>query len=331
MIRINHKGAGIALSCLLLFACSKKHSDVTMTTAPGPLVYVAGDDGANPILWKDGTPQTLLTTGGTASQVVLSGEDTYVSGISYQGQATLLTPAGPTGQFCYWKNGSQVNVGTPDFLRTPCCSMAIVGNDVYYTAESTLYKNGSAVTLPGEGSGYLCSVLASGNDIYVAGRDSAGNAAYWKNGALTVVAGGFPNVFCAYVSGNDVYLGGLDGNNISTYWKNGVATQLKSTNGYFVAGVRSLFVAGNDVYAATTVLEPSGYPAPAYWKNGVETDLFLNGSNTGFANSIFVFGTDVYVAGQTVAGQSAAGAVYWKNGNLTVLNSKGEANWIYVQ
>ncbi len=129
-----------------------------------------------------------------------------------------------------------------------------------------------------------------------------------------------------YVSGSDVYIGGIDTNNVATYWKNGTPVKLHSANGYFVVAIHALFVSGSDVYAVANVLLPSGYNHPAYWKNGVEQDLFLGNATEGYANSIFVSGSDIYVAGQT-----SAGAVYWKNNSATILSPKGEANSIYFQ
>jgi hypothetical protein len=69
-----------------------------------------------------------------------------------------------------------------------------------------------------------------------------------------------------------------------------------------------------------------GSNAPAYWKNGVENDLPLNGASYGNATSIFVSDSNIYVSGYT-----SAGAVYWKNGVETILSSSGSANSVYVQ
>jgi hypothetical protein len=181
--------------------------------------------------------------------------------------------------------------------------------------------------------GVIQSTFSIGNDIYAAGNDNDDNAAYWKNGVLNVLAPRnaqtAPFAFSLYVSGDDVYVGGIDINDGPCYWKNGVITVLKTTDsGDYVSQARSIFVSGSDVYVvgnyygATT----GGYLFPAYWKNGVEYDLPMNGAAYGMANAIFVSGSDVYVVGQTTSG-----AVYWKNSVETILSSTGSANSIYVQ
>lgn len=326
LTRLFHKSALITLSCLILLSCSKKSSSPSaLDVDKEPTVYVAGDDGANPILWKNGNPTTLSITGGSASQVLVSGSDLYVAGITDQNFNNVLTPAGPSGQPCYWKNGAQTNIGNPAWLDKTCCSIALAGNNVYFSTTS-LWENGHAVPPALTGYASISAIFAAGTDIYCAGYDSLADIACWKNGTLNVVAPHAPGVFCMYVSGNDVYIGGIDANNVATYWKNGTPVQLHAANGNFVTGIRAIFVSGNDVYTVANVLLPVGYDIPAYWKNGVEQDLFLGSATYGYANDIFVSGSDIYVAGQT-----SAGAVYWKNNSATILSPKGEANSIYFQ
>jgi hypothetical protein len=102
-----------------------------------------------------------------------------------------------------------------------------------------------------------------------------------------------------------------------------------SISGSVVPSVNSIFVSGNDVCASAILIVPAnvGSNAPAYWKNGVEHDLSLNGAGSGYTTSIFVHGSDAYAAGWT----STSGAVYWKNDVETILSSRGFASSIYVQ
>ena len=322
-----YKSVFIIFSCLLLLSCSKKSgSSASADIDEAPSLCVVGDDGANPILWKNGKATVLSLTGGSASQVLVAGPDLYVAGITDQNFNNVVTPAGPSAQPCYWKNGTKTNIGAPTFVHNTNCSIALAGKDVYFST-TALWKNGVIAPPLLEGSTIVSAVFTVGTDVYCAGYDSLANVAYWKNGTLNVVAPKGPGVFCLYVSGNDVYIGGVDANNIPTYWKNGTPVQLHSANGYFVSGIRALFVSGNDVYAVANVLQPSGYTIPAYWKNGVEQDLYLGNASYGNANGIFVLaGSDVYIAGQTTAG-----AVYWKNNSMTILNAKGQANSISFQ
>jgi hypothetical protein len=320
-------------SCFIYVSCTKTTNSISANT--GTNIYVAGNNGTNPVLWKNGTANMLSSSVGSANQVIVSGNDVYVAGISPESQN--LDPGGPSGQYVYWKNGIQNNIGGFEFVEFPS-SISVGGNNVYYS-NSNCWINGARITLQGQGSGYVQSTFAVGTDIYFAGSDSVGDAVYWKNGKLNVVAQGYyptyssgsdPSAFCIYTSGNDVYVGGSSIDNTAVYWKNGIATTLKSAiSGSYVTSVISIFVSGNDVYASANLIVPThgGVNAPAYWKNGVVYDLPLNGATNGNTSSIFVSGSDVYVAGWT----SSAGAVYWKNGVETILSSSGQANSIYIQ
>jgi hypothetical protein len=314
--------------------CSKSKSGTDTGTVGGPVVYVAGDNGHNPVVWKNGVENTLSSTRGSAEQVLVWNNAVYVSGVD--GESLSLNPGGPGGEYVFWKDGVQNNVATAGLNPTGSSAIAVSGNVVYFVG-SRLFKNGVQMLLPGEL--FVQAVALNGTDVYAAGSDSVGDAVYWKNGVLHVVAQGYypaassgtdPGAFCIVVSGNDVYVGGFNIDLAAAYWKNGVETRLVSAiAGSFVSAVNSLFVAGNDVYASADLIVPAngGVNAPAYWKNGVEVDLPLNGAETGNTRSIFVSGSDVYVAGWT----SSAGTVYWKNGVETILSAGGQANSIFVE
>ena len=310
-----------AFSCFIFASCTKTTNDLgnysNLGTNSGTNIYVAGNNGTNPVIWKNNTPEVLSSSIGYASQIILSGNNVYVAGIS--GQNNNSSPGGPGGEYVYWKNGIQQNIiaGGPEEISP---SIAVSGTNVFYSYFDC-FRNGVVEPLQGKGSGFIESVFASGTDFYAIGNDSVGHAAYWKNGVVNEV----PFASCMYVSGNDVYLGGDN-----AYWKNGVITSLAVTSdSSTITNINSIFVAGNDVYVSGDLLVQTmgGINAPAYWKNGVEYDLPLNGAITGITTSIFVFGSDVYISGWT----SSAGAVYWKNGVETILSLKGIANSIYVQ
>ena len=236
------------------------------------------------MLWKNGIADTLSSTVGSASQVIVSGNDVYVSGF-YQGilDSNSGVPALPkTGQYVYWKNGIPNNIG--DFGNaTTSSSISVAGNNIYFT-NSSAWENGSMIPL--QGLGIIQSSFAVGNDIYFVGNDSVNDAVYWKNGNLNIVSpfGGrgstTPHAECIYVSGNDVYVGGMYDQ--AVYWKNGIANflQHRTTDSSFVSSVSSIFVSGNDVYTTGYIIPifvPAGvFIGPAYWKNGIEHDLLLN-------------------------------------------------------
>ena len=312
---------------LMVFCVSCTKSTNSTGNSNGNTIYIVGDNGKNPVLWKNEAMQILSPTGGSASQVQVYNNTVYIGGISGQSTSGLSNPGGPGGENVYWTNGVQNTISaTLNPWRT---SFAFSGNNFYYTNGFNLYENGSLISLPGKSMGYIASVFASGNNIYVAGSDSVGDAVYWKNQAMHVVEQGYypthssgsdPSVFCLFVSGTDVYMGGINTGDTAVYWKNGLATPVLG-----ITAINSLFVSGGDLYF-TGYLVVNGANAPAYWKNGVEHDLPLNGPAYGNATSILVSGTDVYVTGQT-----SQGAVYWKNGVENILSSTGTANDIYIQ
>ena len=120
-----------AVTCFIIASCTKNMNNngmgpgtkppppVTTPVTPDSTVYIAGYNGANAILWKNGLADTLSTTLGIANQVLVSGTDVYVTGV-YQG--TLNTPpsnnnGGPqTGQYVYWKNGTPNNIDTVQII-----------------------------------------------------------------------------------------------------------------------------------------------------------------------------------------------------------------------
>jgi uncharacterized membrane protein len=82
------------------------------------------------------------------------------------------------------------------------------------------------------------------------------------------------------------YHNGSDG--FATLWKNGAAQQLGSSANCSYSWAESVFVSGNDVYAAGT--ENNGHDVPnrhaTLWKNGVAQQLSAN--HQSYAKSIFV-------------------------------------------
>jgi hypothetical protein len=306
----------LPLACIFLLSCSKSHN----APATGPTVYIAGDNGTYPVLWKNSSPEVLSDSAGFATQVTLSGNDVYVAGggdVNYNAD-----PAGTVGRYVYWKNGVQDDLSQTTVLNFPC-AIAVAGNNVYF-ASYAFYQNGIPDSLPGEGlSGKVDAMLTVGNDLYIAGLDSLGDAVYWKNGVMNVVTNDFSSpVYCLAVSGTDVYIGGSDALNHAAYWKNGVKTVLQASA--YATSVWYLFVDGMDVYAVGNLVV-NGANAPAYWKNGVQVNLPLNGASYGNAASIFVSGGDVYIVGYT-----SQGAVFWKNGVETILSPQGTARSIIV-
>ncbi len=359
MTALFHSCFLIGISCFFLISCAKTNStnntrtDTTTGINNGPTVYIAGYNGTNPVLWKNGIPDTLSKTLGSANQVILYGNDIYVSGVS-MGSIVYNPPgvlSGPeTGQYAYWKNDIQNTIGSFGDIDFPA-TIAIAGNSVYY-ANGYGWENGAMTTFQGvlSGGGSVRSVFTNGTDIYFAGRDSAQDVVYWKNGILNVTApylgrgSTLPLISCMYVSGNDVYIGGMFDRGV--YWKNGVSNflQPRPNDDSFVGDINSIFVSGDDVYTTGKLIAiglPAGaYLGAAYWKNGIENDLPVitppDASTFYTTTSVFVSGSDVYVAGYSSYypppyTSITDSAVYWKNGIETSLHTPGRANSIYVQ
>jgi hypothetical protein len=167
----------------------------------------------------------------------------------------------------------------------------------------------------------------TGTKIYAAGAIKVNGeytGAYWKNGALNILAGK-TSIYSMTVQGNDIYVAGdiyENGNNIACYWKNGVITKLANTTE--PTGAYAIAVNGNDVH----VVGYKGLRDLIYWKNGVATTLFGNVLGFSAPNSIKIYGNDIYIAG-IIPNDKRDGyvAAYWKNGVLNKLpdNGKGAA------
>jgi len=347
--RLHHSGVLFIVSCFIFMHCTKSTGGSGGNTVPpnDTTIFIAGNNGTNPILWKNGSPETLSQTSGSAYQVLLSGNDIYVTGVI---QETGM-PGGKTGQYVYWKNGSSINIGSFGNVAYSA-SIAVSGPDVYYANGYSGWKNGTMLSLPGIptdsafSQGTVKATFVSGYYIYFAGTDSNANAVDWKNSTMSIVSAynrfssnDAPIVSCLYVVGTDVYVGGML--HAGVYWKNGTTNFLPHlSDGSFVPDINSILVAGN-VFSTGQILQLGNHTlGPAYWKDTVEQDLQVITSTSSVTTytttSVCVFGTDIYVAGYSstyTSPQSAPldSAVYWKNGIEISLHSSGMANSIAVE
>ncbi len=301
--------------------------------------------------------------------------DVYVAGQTFTAANTSVAT--------YWKNGTPVNL-TDGSHWAVAYSIFVSGSDVYVAGIEAgdtnhwiakYWKNGAAVALTdGTQDAFAQSIFLAGSDVYVAGNDWD-VPVYWKNGARIPLTDGTQpaQVWSIIVSGTDVYVAGYEYKTTpvantylhaaaAKYWKNGVPVEL--SDGLQQADARSIFLSGNDVYAAGFEYSASGAVAK-YWKNGVPVALQSSFSD---ANSIFVSATHIYVAGKSsravdvaelwtdgvrtsltngarqssatqvvasgddvyVTGQDGIAAGYWKNGVPVVLTDRGSANSIAV-
>ena len=164
-------------------------------------IYVAGIDSSKAVYWKNGTETFLDNTdsGSSASAVLVSGSDVYIAGT--RGYNAV-----------YWKNGNLVcltGYSVPT-QHVRVNGISVIKGDVYvvgyvnYAASPFPYMNywakgvatdlntGYDVSSPNNNFGQVCSMFASGNDLYIAGMVETTNqmvnhAVYWKNGVETVL------------------------------------------------------------------------------------------------------------------------------------------------
>jgi hypothetical protein len=320
-----------AIFCLV--ACKKSINAPLqgINTGNTPNFYIAGESNRNPCLWINGTKNILSSSNGNAYEVLVIGSDIYVAGyLDLPNPSSNINPGGFSPvQYVYWKNGAENKIGNIVYDNIPFePTISIVDNKTYYV-NGMPWENGSQLNFNLSENGIVQMVTSYGTDVYFVGTDSSGKMAYWKNGVENSVIPNETRAKAAYriaVSSDNVYVGGADSNSMATVWTNGTPENLHtSIPGSYAVLVSSLFANGTDIYAVAQLMAPTSmsngnyfdfYSIPAYWKNGIENDLPLNGDLYGNANTIFVNGADVYVCGQTTSG-----AVYWKNGVETILGS----------
>jgi hypothetical protein len=131
-----------ALSNLLFASCAKNTTNTGSNSGTNTNVYVAGDNGTNPVLWKNGTPEILSSTMGPASQVILSGRDVYVAGSDvYVGGSSINDTA------VYWKHdiSTTLQSSIAGAYVTSVTSIFVSGTDVYATANLIVPTNGGVM------------------------------------------------------------------------------------------------------------------------------------------------------------------------------------------
>ena len=271
--------------CLLAFVSCKKNT-VNKITPPArtPDVYVVGEDNDNPVYWKNGV-ETKLTMQYqsetfpyvTADAIAISGDDIYIAGVVARKDTVSIA--------IYWKNGVMDTLADVQWL--------VSGFPVNTSASA---------------------IAVSGSDVYVGGRQETVHggikhgAILWRNGVPTAFDGPGGSVTSLFLSNGNLYSAGYFVDSTASfagYYKNGILTRL--TDGSKDAATNSIYVVGNDVYAAGFI-----GALPVYWKNGLATTLSSNVLSSAW--SIFVSGSDVYVGGSDLPPNSDYGVI-WKNGS----------------
>jgi hypothetical protein len=304
---------------LASFAGCKKSSPHPVGFTPGMTVYMAGsDDSGNVVYWTNGLKMTLAQSG-SATGIVVSGTDIYVSGYLNRGSEILAA---------YWKNGVQYNLTESGIAHA--WQIVLNGNDVYIPGDvfgtapqvsAVYWKNGNLVNLTPYPFGTAKGLAFAGPDMYVIGQiwSPAGfdTACVWENDTLKTnffaINGPLFNAVAA--NGSDIYVVTSEG----TYSKDfdiGVTLPGATSAG-------PITFSGQDVYVVGTTAGATGTSSLAYWKNGAVTTL-ASGYKLAEANATALAGTDLYVAGYVSSGGGAPDLpVYWKNGVMGLLNMQG--------
>jgi hypothetical protein len=330
---LTHTFLLVSYLSLLLSACHKKSNDSPPPVpAPGPDVYMIGNDGSTGTIWKNGTA-TALGDQTYPSDFTILGKDIYICG-DYNSKSNNIAR--------YWKNGVAVDLSDGTRYAT-AFDLFVIGNDIYVGgreqmpgnaaySQAKYWKNGTPVILTGSNeSGTVYGIVVVGNDVYAIGEHShslgSPVACYWKNGQVTDLTD--KNVYAAgetmTVSGNDIYMvwSVVDqAGNVQTRYSKNFGTPVLLTNGPI--NDNTISILNNDVYITGTG-KKSNVLYATYWKNGMPTYV-SNEAQGAFATGIAIAGSDIYLSGwtQNVPAGKAPTACYWKNGEEILLANGAE-------
>jgi hypothetical protein len=170
-------------------------------------------------------------------------------------------------------------------------------------------------------------------DVYVVGNGQTAAwdhaAVLWKNGAATVLPGGYlvgSQAYAITFDGNDIYIAGntLNSNmwDIPTYWKNGSPHVIGDNNVSYNSFTRAIAVAGGKIYVAGYSFNEEcpaycyGRSRASWWVDDggtiTQTPLVDSISST-MAYGIAVNGSDVIVAGARANDNFYQWAIGWKD------------------
>ena len=126
---------------------------VSITVLNNDVYILGGDNGPDPLLWKNGTITTLGVSGYNYQcfDIEVSGSDVYFSALKQQ--------VGNTSKYAYYKNGIE-NIVTNNITVGTGFDVKVKGNDVYYAGsaiisipptspnwKAQLWKNGQSISL----------------------------------------------------------------------------------------------------------------------------------------------------------------------------------------
>jgi len=269
-------------------------------------VYVVGNDGSKPIMWKNGLsvdlPLIAGNVSGAASSVYVTGSDIFIAG--YQND-------GNVNQAVLWKNGETVQLVNYYLVQdAKANAVYAVGNDTFVAGYqryktpnrdgAVYWKNRSPVALMPPGNYSVAnSIFVQDNDVFVVGHevsDGRTEAKLWKNNnAFTPLADGTTKISSAesiYISGTNIYIAGYQVNPVTNkyeakLWENGFETILPLSDGTDFSWARAVYASGVDTYVAG-YQNKNGKRIATVWKNKLAITTLTDGTNEAEANGIFV-------------------------------------------
>jgi len=205
------------------------------------------------------------------------------------------------------------------------------------SGQPAYYKNGVLALLPNTGNGGTYGMTVSGDDVYVAGYDTAWSptgAKLWKNGVSVPLEGvNARSVGHAVVVDNtgNTYLAAwsyelFGSSRAPVIWKNGVKHLVTGMQDYCPV---NLVIANDGVITATCLnMSPATWGVPQFTAWRVQPDNLTTWTRINTADAedhlvrVFRDGSDVYMAGY-----NGDDPYYWKNGQRVALPPRAGASW----
>ncbi len=277
---------------------------------------------------------TVIPEEATNMEVIWDSSEDAIATVDENGLVKAVAPGPVT-----------ITVVTVDGNHEAFCEITVLSPEIYivgaetdssYVTYAWMWHDGVLERVSNNRSEAFF-VTVSGDDVYVAGRESSSPSDYlqlatvWKNGEARKL--GVLNSFArsVFVSGDDVYVCGMENDadyvSHATVWLNGQPQVLSPNH----SDAKSIVVAGNDVYVAGEEMGADNKTYATIWKNGEAIRLSDNASS---ALSVYVSGDDVHVAWfETIAGEMGSSdfARIWKNGVSRDLDdTPAHPNGLYV-
>lgn len=280
-------------------------------------VYVIGNVDGNPIMWKNGRPDSLMADMNTdVRSIFVTEKDVYILGST--NVIDYTNPSNSTFEYILRKNNNSQQLRDIRNVKT----LLVNGNDVYIGGQDTIYnsvytypsaalwKNGATQTLPSKWNSCAQDMVEVNNNIYVLGYCGE----VWKNGdSLQCERSCCYDASSLYVVNNDIYITGDYVEDFfyhyATFWKNDSIIRLSNELG---SRARDICVDGKNIYIVGQVKNRA-----TLWINGTAQTLSEEGISS-VARSICVSNGDIYVLGEIVLNKDIVddrtAIVLWKNG-----------------